>query len=79
VLALTLGGVVTWTQRGVVQQQPQSTVTALVKSATTAPATEGVVTKQNEDSTDPWQSDELKEFGSMVEWESWVESGDQSL
>ena len=30
---------------------------------------------------DPWQSDELKEFQSVVAWESWVESenGDKSL
>ena len=28
---------------------------------------------------DPWQSDELKDYGSMVEWESWVDNGDQSL
>jgi hypothetical protein len=31
---------------------------------------------------DPWQSDELKDFQSMVAWESWVDSnprsGDQS-
>jgi predicted anti-sigma-YlaC factor YlaD len=31
--------------------------------------------------TDPWQSDELKDFQSVVAWESWVESetGDKSL
>lgn len=23
---------------------------------------------------DPWQSDELKDFGSVVQWESWVEA-----
>ena len=23
---------------------------------------------------DPWQSDELKDFGSVVQWESWVDS-----
>jgi hypothetical protein len=27
---------------------------------------------------DPWQSDELADFGELVEWESWVE-GDQKL
>jgi hypothetical protein len=34
-------------------------------------------------SDDPWQSEELKDYQSMVAWESWVESdtknGDQSL
>jgi len=32
--------------------------------------------------SDPWQSEELQDFQSMVAWESWVEpgnSGDQSL
>jgi len=24
--------------------------------------------------SDPWQSDELKDFGSVVQWESWVEA-----
>ena len=28
--------------------------------------------------SDPWQSDELNEYSSMVAWESWVEEGDQS-
>jgi anti-sigma factor RsiW len=28
--------------------------------------------------SDPWQSDELKDYSSMVAWESWVEDGDQS-
>jgi ferric-dicitrate binding protein FerR (iron transport regulator) len=27
---------------------------------------------------DPWQSDELNDYSSMVAWESWVEEGDQS-
>ncbi|HEX2831738.1 MAG TPA: hypothetical protein VHW00_01915 [Thermoanaerobaculia bacterium] len=79
VLALALGGVVTWNQRTNVAPPVQSTTAALVKTGTTAPSTESVLTKQSEDSTDPWQSDELKEFGSMVEWESWVDNGDQSL
>jgi hypothetical protein len=29
--------------------------------------------------TDPWQSEELEEFGSVVQWETWVENGEQSL
>ena len=28
--------------------------------------------------TDPWQSDELADFGAVVEWETWIE-GDQKL
>ena len=29
--------------------------------------------------TDPWQSEELEEFGSVVQWETWVENGEQPL
>ncbi|MGN6186062.1 MAG: hypothetical protein ACTHQM_20720 [Thermoanaerobaculia bacterium] len=79
VLALILGGLVTWNQRNDVQAPVAGTATA-IKTATNAPAPEAVITKQSsEDSTDPWQSDELKDFGTMVEWESWVDNGDQSL
>lgn len=36
------------------------------------PAVEEAVT------SDPWESEELNEYSSMVAWESWVEDGDQS-
>jgi anti-sigma factor RsiW len=29
--------------------------------------------------TDPWQSEELEEFGSVVQWETWIENGEQKL
>ena len=35
-------------------------------------------TRRLDDSSDPWASDELNEYSSMVAWESWVEEGDQS-
>ena len=28
---------------------------------------------------DPWQSDELEEFGSVVQWETWIENGEKPL
>lgn len=78
VLALVLGGVITW-NRGeeVVPSVKHEAVTNTVSNETNTSST--VISKSNDDSTDPWQSEELKEFGSMVEWESWVENGDKSL
>jgi hypothetical protein len=29
--------------------------------------------------SDPWQSDELEEFGSVVQWETWIENGEKPL
>lgn len=75
VLALVLGGVIISNREDVQAPAPKPAVL----TATTAASSESVLTKQSEDSTDPWQSEELKEFGSMVEWESWVEPGDKSL
>jgi hypothetical protein len=71
-LVLALGGVATWR---VAERQ----------EATPATVTPAVVETQNAiDQTDPWQSDELNEYHSMVAWESWVATsssatGDQSL
>ena len=28
---------------------------------------------------DPWQSEELEEFGSVVQWETWIENGEKPL
>ena len=75
VLALVLGGVVVSNRDDV----PTPVQKPAVLTATTAVSTESAIAKQSDDATDPWQSEELKEFGSMVEWESWVEPGDQSL
>jgi predicted anti-sigma-YlaC factor YlaD len=63
VLAFVLGGLAMWQtlDRRNVAQPVTATVT------TTAPATEVTVP------ADPWQSDELKDYQSMVAWESWGE------
>ena len=60
---------------GTVVYQSTRTVPTVVVTASPAPAA------VNED---PWQSEELKDFHSVVEWESWVEpnaqkNGDNSL
>lgn len=77
VLVLAIGGVVTWREtRTEVAPAPVAVVATV---STVAPAAEAA----SEAATDPWQSDELKDFQSMVAWESWVEpgatAGDQSL
>jgi anti-sigma factor RsiW len=74
VFALLLGGLVTWNRYD--QAAPQQPV---VRTATATSAAPAAPVKTTIDTTDPWQSEELKEFGSMVEWESWVDNGDQSL
>lgn len=68
-LVLVLGGgVMTWKNTANVPAAETAVTTVDVSTDTSIP-------------TDPWQSDELKEFQSVVAWESWVESsnGDQSL
>jgi anti-sigma factor RsiW len=74
VLALALGGVITWDR----MQDVEPTVTATVATAEPASA---AVTTDTSVPADPWDSEELDEFGSMVAWESWDEksTGDQSL
>jgi hypothetical protein len=76
VLFLILGGIVTSKRLQLVQ--PVAPAPVVVQTAT-AVSNEPALTRPAEDTTDPWQSDELKEFGSMVEWESWVDNGDKSL
>ena len=80
-LTLVLGGLATWrlvdesTSRRAVENAPNTQTAQLDNPAT----------RQLDNPTtlpDPWQSEELQDFQSMVAWESWVDqgnSGDQSL
>lgn len=75
IFALVIGGVITLRQH---ETTPATTTYATV---THAPAT----TAAPNDSTltavpaDPWKSEELEDFHSMVAWESWTtENGDRS-
>lgn len=73
-LALVVGGVMTWKLDHVRSVPAVETASAAVP----APAASGETAL----STDPWQSDALREYQSIVAWESWVETpgaGDQSL
>jgi len=65
-LVLVLGALLTW---------DRVDETAPVPVVETAQST---IAPDTTTSSDPWQSDELKDYSSMVAWESWVEEGDQS-
>jgi predicted anti-sigma-YlaC factor YlaD len=75
-LVLVLGALLTWRQAddvGRASARP-SVETAAVQSVPLDDSS----TRQLDPSSDPWKSDELNEYSSMVAWESWVEEGDQS-
>lgn len=69
-LVLVLGALVTWdrTDKPAAQQVAETVQTATLEDSTT----------RSLEVADPWQSDELNDYSSMVAWESWVEDGDQS-
>ncbi|HET7433854.1 MAG TPA: hypothetical protein VFN10_03980 [Thermoanaerobaculia bacterium] len=84
-LAFVLGGVVTYKS---IEQNPAPVVVTHTASATTTSLTTSSTTASTSTSvpTDPWQTDELKDFQSLVAWESWDDStattqksGDTSL
>jgi anti-sigma factor RsiW len=68
-LILVIGGVLSWNQLEQPASQPG------IETAQTAGIEE---TAAQEAPGDPWESEELKDYSSMVAWESWVENGDQS-
>ncbi len=65
-LALVLGGIV-------IYQNEKPVAPAAVRTATVEPQP----IKEIVVPSDPWESDELKEFGAVVEWESWVAEGEK--
>jgi anti-sigma factor RsiW len=69
-LVLVLGGLLTWNR---VDEPASRQVVETVQTA----AVEDSAARSLEDS-DPWKSEELNEYSSIVAWESWVENGDQS-
>jgi anti-sigma factor RsiW len=70
-LVLVLGGLVTWEpgDEPAPVQSVQSVQTAALEDTRALDATA---------TADPWASEELNDYSSMVAWESWVENGDQS-
>jgi hypothetical protein len=67
-LVLILGALVTWDR----VEHPKSTPVVETAQSTVVPEA------STSTSADPWESDELSDYSSMVAWESWVEEGDQS-
>ncbi|HVE69947.1 MAG TPA: hypothetical protein VNI54_01160 [Thermoanaerobaculia bacterium] len=68
-LVFVLGAAILWDRD---TQTPSQPVVATVQTAAVEDTT-----SQNAD-RNPWESEELNEYSSMVAWESWVENGDQS-
>ncbi|HYS53268.1 MAG TPA: hypothetical protein VER58_05835 [Thermoanaerobaculia bacterium] len=67
-LAFLLGGVVVYKSVEPTLKSPAMVVVAQQTASPAAPADDLQIPR------DPWQSDELKDFGSVVQWESWVEA-----
>ncbi len=65
-LAVVIGGLVLYEPRKAPVAVPVQQTTQTIPTDEVVPA-------------DPWQSDELEEFGSVVQWETWIENGEQSL
>jgi predicted anti-sigma-YlaC factor YlaD len=73
-LVLVLGALVTWRTQ---VDKPSSRQVVETAAVQTVPV-EDSTTRALDTSSDPWQSDELKDYSSMVAWESWVEEGNKS-
>jgi anti-sigma factor RsiW len=72
-LVIALGGIATWTQRDV----PSPTSIAVPSSASSEQPLDVAI---DVEATDPWESQELESFQSLVAWESWdaAQNGDRS-
>lgn len=71
-LAFVLGGVVFYDRQPVAPASNPAPVVTTITASAAAPATASESTVPE----DPWQSEELKDYESIVAWESWVEPGD---
>lgn len=78
VLAFVLGGSVVYetVKPQIAKQQPVVTASNVAPKPNTTPAT----TAKSGDETlhDAWQSDELREFHGIVQWESWVDNNNNA-
>lgn len=72
-LVLVLGALITWDR----VDEPTSRPVVETAAAQTSPLDDST-TRRLDDSSNPWKSDELDDYSSMVAWESWVDDGDQS-
>lgn len=74
-LAFFLGGAIVYKTL-----EPGLTAPPVVITRTTATTPAQVAQTSTDDlqlSRDPWQSEQLEEFHSVVEWESWIENGEK--
>lgn len=76
-LVFVLGALATWNRveppaNPATVQQTTAAATATPTAAPTTPRIDNTVP------ADPWESEALDDYSAMVEWESWVEDGDQS-
>lgn len=69
-LAFVLGGVI-FSQREPATAPHAPAATTITASAAAPPTAEQTTVPE-----DPWESEELKDYESMVAWESWVEPAD---
>ena len=72
-LVFVLGALGTWNQ-----VDKSSSLQVVETAAVETTSLDDSTTRQLDTSSDPWQSDELSDYSSMVAWETWVEDGDQS-
>jgi anti-sigma factor RsiW len=80
-LVFVLGALATWNRTWNHVDRPsspagiQQTTAAATATPSEAPTTQRI---DNTVPADPWESEALNDYSAMVEWESWVEDGDQS-
>jgi predicted anti-sigma-YlaC factor YlaD len=72
VVAILTGVIVTRDENGIPAPTDTVATTVTASASPITPALEPVP-------ANPWQSEELSDFQSVVAWESWVDEGDQSL
>ncbi|HEX8410551.1 MAG TPA: hypothetical protein VF883_16925 [Thermoanaerobaculia bacterium] len=76
-LLFILGALATWNR---VDRPANDAIVQQTTAAATATPLENSSTRplDNTVPADPWESEALDDYSAIVEWESWVEDGDQS-
>lgn len=78
VLVLLIGALMTWNRNQVPSGHGRVAPVVTATTATTAGPVAVEEALNRLEPGDPWQSDELEDYSSMVDWESWMENGGQS-
>lgn len=80
-LVFVLGALATWNRPSNPIETPSGLATVQQTTASATVTHSANPTTPRIDNTvpaDPWESEALDDYSAMVEWESWVEEGDQS-